>query len=119
MRLIRLQSVTIFHAASPFFFPMVEKIRGYEIPYGMNEPLLTTTLVRGEPLREAYTSSGGYSAEDEAEYVRFMKAFIEEGFPVGHYIVHGFADFYVEAADGEMDTHRLEAQIDFVVSGSN
>lgn len=109
-------SMMIYHAASPFFFPMVEKIRGYEILFGMNQPLLTTTLVRGEPLREAYKRSGGFSAEDEADYVRFMKAFTEEGFQVGHYVVGGYADFYVEAADGEMDTYKIKAQIDFIVS---
>ena len=41
-----LDEVTISHAASPFYFPMVEETRDYKIDYAMNEPLLYSTLIK-------------------------------------------------------------------------
>jgi len=109
--------VVIEHAASPFYFPMEEKIHGFDIPYPMPEPLVTTTLKKGEPLRVSYTGSGAYSENDEKAYVDFMKDFIENGFPTGFYIVNGFADFWVQKNDhnNEPDRYHIEAQVDFKV----
>ncbi|WP_338448056.1 hypothetical protein R4Z09_17625 [Niallia oryzisoli] len=108
--------MTIQHATSPFYFPIEEKIRGIDIPYPMPEPLVTTTLKKGEPLRTEYTGGGAYSEEDKKAYVEFMKDFIENGFPTGYYIVNGYADFLVPK-DGsqEPDKYYLEAQVDFKV----
>jgi hypothetical protein len=106
--------VTIFHSASPFNFPIVEKTRDYAIPYVMNEPLLNTTLIHGEPLREKYGRSGGYGSNDEEGYVKFMKSFLKDGFPSGYYIVDGFADFYIESDKGKTD-YTIKAQIQFAV----
>ncbi|KAA9021835.1 hypothetical protein F4V44_16455 [Niallia endozanthoxylica] len=109
--------VTIEHAASPFYFPMEEKIRGFEIPYPMPEPLVMTTLKKGEALRVSYTGSGAYSEDDEKAYVEFMKDFIKNGFPTGYYTVDGFADFWVQKNDhkNEPDRYHIEAQVDFKV----
>ena len=108
--------ITIFHAASPFYFPIEEKIRGIQIPYPMPEPLLSTTLKKGEPFREEYTSSGAYSEEDEKEYKDFMKDFIQNGFPPGYYVVDGFADFFIEInPNEEPKKFHPTAQIDFKV----
>ncbi|MDQ8738703.1 hypothetical protein [Paenibacillus sp. LHD-38] len=72
------ETVTIYHAASPFYFPIVEKTRDYDISYSMNEPLLSTTLKRGEPLREEYKKSGGYDEQDKKRICRFYKKFLGE-----------------------------------------
>ena len=108
--------ITIFHAASPFYFPIEEKIRGIQIPYPMPEPLLSTTLKKSQPFRQEYTSSGAYSEEDEKEYKDFMKDFIQNGFPLGYYVVDGFADFFIEInPNEEPQKFHPTAQIDFKV----
>ena len=43
-------SIDIYHAASPFYFPLEERTRGFEIDYAMDDPLLTALLIKGEPL---------------------------------------------------------------------
>lgn len=112
------EEITIFHAASPFYFPIKEKVRNYDIGYGMEEPLVRTTLKHGEPIREEYVKSGGYSDQDEDDYVAFMKKFFNmNGFPIGYYVVDGYSDFYVENDEDseEKDDFRIEGQIDFKV----
>ncbi|WP_422122113.1 hypothetical protein DHX103_09790 [Planococcus sp. X10-3] len=108
-------SIDIFHAGSAFFFPMEEKTRGYQLDYPMIEPLLTTTLTKGEPLREAYTGSGGYSDQETAEYIEFMKQVIDNRFPQGYYIVNGYADFFTETPDGTQTAYEIHAEVDFKV----
>ena len=110
------EEITIYHAASPFYFPMVEKTRDFSIGYPMNEPLLSTKLIKGKPLREEYKRSGGYSSQDEKEYVNFMKSFLDNGFPTGYYIVNGFADFYIQSNENnKKEEFNIKAQIDFRV----
>ena len=59
------EEVTISHAASPFYFPMVETTRNYEISYLMEQPALGTVILKGEPLRTEYRGSGGYGSQDK------------------------------------------------------
>lgn len=111
--------ITISHAASPFWFPMKELTRDYQISYGMNEPLLHTTIKRGEPLREYYKGAYGYSSEDAKEYKQFIQS-LENGFPEGRYVVYGTADFFVSASTGldsseEPEVYKLKAEIEFNV----
>ena len=114
------EEITIYHAASPFYFPMEEKIRGYEISYPMEEPLVSTTLVKGKPLREEYKGSGFYSQEDDKAFVEFMKDFIEKGFPAGYYIINGSADFMIEHnPNEEMEKLLLKTQIDIKVNDTD
>jgi len=89
------EEIEIFHAASPFYFPMVEKTRDLQIDYSMNQPLVSTTLIKGVPIREHYKASGGYNSEDEEEYISFMQRIMKSEFPFGDYVVNGAADFYV------------------------
>jgi len=108
--------ITIQHAASPFFFPIQEKIRGYTIPYPMIEPLISTTLKRGVPYREEYIGSGAFSEIDNKEYRVFMEDFIEYGFPTGYYIIEGYADFWIQNNKiSEPQKFHLTATIDFKV----
>ncbi|MFS0574930.1 lipoprotein [Sporosarcina sp. 179-K 3D1 HS] len=96
------EEINIAHAASPFYFPMEERTRGLEIGFAMSEPLIFTNLKKGEPLRHIYQFAGGYSDQDDPEYVQFVKSIIaNKGFPEGEYIIHGTADFTV--ADGPDD----------------
>lgn len=112
--------VTIAHAASPFYFNLKELNRGYPIEQMMNEPLLHTTLVRGEPLVEHYQKSGGYSEQDDPNYVQFIRnVWKSNGFPHGHYVVDGFASFFVEEeGKTEKKTYNIEGKIDFKVESN-
>ena len=87
-------SIDIYHAASPFYFPLEERTRGIDVDYAMNEPLITTTLTKNEPFRERYSFAGGYSDNDDEKYVSFVKTLMNEGFPEGEYLIHGSAEFY-------------------------
>ncbi|MED4534259.1 hypothetical protein ABET51_10720 [Metabacillus fastidiosus] len=111
------EKVEIFHAASPFSFPMLEKTRGYEINYNMDVPLLSTTLVKSEPLRKEYSRSGGYGSEDEEDYVDFMNHIMNNEFPTGHYIVNGSANFFLVTNEEtkEEKKYNMKAQIEFKV----
>lgn len=87
--------IDISHAASPFYFPIKETTRSYDIPYAMDQPLLHTVLVKGEPLKMTYHGSGGYSEHDDEEVVNFMKQIMKGNFPTGSYMVEGFVEFTV------------------------
>jgi hypothetical protein len=108
------EEVTIYHAASPFYFNIVEKTRGYLIGYNMDEPLIASTLKKGEPLREEYVNSGGFSEQDDADYIEFIKDFWENGFPSGYYVVDGTAEFYLETGEGKTD-YYIAGVVDFEV----
>ncbi|AST92499.1 hypothetical protein BC6307_14960 [Sutcliffiella cohnii] len=111
------EEVVIYHAASPFYFIITEEVRGYEIDYAMDTPLIGTTLKRGEPLVEPYRKSGGYSDQSEKEFVEFIKEFLhKEGFPSGFYTINGFTDFYVEKGNHIKEEYEMEAQINIKVS---
>ena len=111
------EEITIAHASSPFHFPMVETTRNYEIIYTMEQPAIGTKLIKGEPLRAEYKGSGGYGSEDKEEYIKFMEQIMNQQFPEGHYVVGGFADFWVKENDDEQKKeYRIEAQVEFSVS---
>lgn len=89
-------SIDIYHATSPFHFPIEERTRGIEIDFAMNHPLIVSTLVKDQPLRERYHFAGGYSDTDDDDYVTFIKTIIDNGFPEGYYIMKGSAQFSTE-----------------------
>lgn len=115
------EKIIISHADSPFYFPMTETTRDYEISYNMNEPLRSTEMIKGEPLRQEYRGSGGYGSEDEKEFKEFMQQIMNQQFPEGNYVVKGFADFFVTENDDieQKQDYKIEAQIEFSVSNSN
>ena len=103
------EEIEIGHAASPFHFPMLETTRNYEIMYGMEQPYLSTKLMKGEPLRQEYQGSGGFGSQDKKE------------FPKGHYVVNGFAEFDVIANEEtkQKKKYNIKAQVEFMVNNSN
>ncbi|MCJ8008780.1 hypothetical protein ACFFF5_10680 [Lederbergia wuyishanensis] len=110
------ESIEIYHAASPFYFPMEEKTRGIEVAYGMDEPLVTTNLHKGQPIRERYRFSGGYDENDEKEYIDFVKEIVKNGFPEGKYIIHGKAEFFTQNKDGtNQKSYKLMGDIGFSI----
>lgn len=108
-------SIDIFHAASPFYFELLEKTRDFEIPYAMDEPLLVTTLVKGEPLREDYRGSGSYSENDPKEYRDFIGRLTDNQFSEGFYEVNGFANFFTGNPEEDKTDFDIHAVISFKV----
>ncbi|MGP4071178.1 hypothetical protein ACTWQB_01325 [Piscibacillus sp. B03] len=103
--------VEITHAESPFIFPIHEVTREYDIGFAMNEPLLSTVLEKGEPLRKEYTASGGFSSQDPDEYVEFMQEVMDGDFPKGFYEVNGYADFNYNE-----QKYEIQTQVQFKVT---
>ncbi|MDQ0903497.1 MULTISPECIES: hypothetical protein [unclassified Paenibacillus] len=116
------KEIEIAHAASPFYFPITEKTRGFEIIYMMNMPRIVTLLKKGEPLRERYRGGGGYRSEDPKEYVDFIKEVAESyrasgSLPWGEYEVSGVARFTPlhGSAKEEMKEIQIKAKVAFRV----
>lgn len=113
------EEITISHSSSAILFPMTEETTGYEIGYAVNDIGLSTTLKRGEPYREQFQKSGGYSADqDPDDYVQFIKNFLDrDDFPAGSYVVRAFTDFSVNSKNEAAAQKRfnLEAAIRFEV----
>jgi len=89
-------SIDIYHAASPFSFPIEEKTRGFEVDYAMNLPLIITTLKKDEPFRKKYGFAGGFDDTDDKAYIVFVESLMEGKFPEGYYIIRGSVDFSLE-----------------------
>lgn len=107
--------VEITYGSSPFLFPMTETTRDYEIAYAVNLPGNSTILKKGEPMRQEYRGGGGYAEHDKEEYKVFIKQVMKQDFPSGHYIVNGYADFYLADKAKDEEKYTIEAQIEFYV----
>lgn len=112
------KSVKIYHAASPFYFPMQELTRSYEIGYIMPQPLWFTTLKREEPQRKDYPGGGAYSSTDPKPYIDFMERIGKLDFPVGTYVVNGYADFYMESGKSGKTDYLLKGTVTFKVEAA-
>ena len=111
------ESIEIFHGGSAFSFPFLERTREFDVGYAMNDPLLTTTLIKDEPFRQKYSFAGGYSDEDTEEFRQFVETIIEKGFPEGEYIINGSAEFYLNdpAFTTNDKKYNMSASIGFTV----
>lgn len=107
--------VEITHGGSPFLFPMTETTRDYEIEYAVTMVGNRTVLKKGEPMRQELNGGGSYSDHDKEEYKEFMKKVMKQDFPSGHYIVNGYADFYLADKAKDEEHYTIEAQIEFYV----
>ncbi len=112
--------VKIAHANSPFYFPTKEKMRNFDIRYGMHQPARMTVLKKGLPLRERFVPRGGYSPEDPKEYVDFINVVWEASkkgtLLWGDYQVSGSANF--DPLNDSMVSQkslRLNAEIEFFI----
>ncbi|GKU76358.1 hypothetical protein [Paenibacillus sp. L3-i20] len=90
--------VTILHEATPFHYGISENSGKYAFYYMMNQPAIRTTLIKGQPFRESYTSPGALIVE---EGVTLPTKQAEVPFPAGQYHVSGYAKFTVSEVDGK------------------
>ncbi|MBH5319899.1 hypothetical protein I6N90_19045 [Paenibacillus sp. GSMTC-2017] len=94
------KSVTITHATTPFYYVISESSGNYVFYYAMDQPKLSTTLLKGEPLRHSYTSPGALIAEKDD---KFPEKQADVPFPAGQYDVDGSAKFTIEDTDGSIE----------------
>ncbi|MDN4608562.1 hypothetical protein P5G49_13955 [Sporosarcina sp. F6_3S_P_2] len=105
--------VTIRHSSSAILFTLEEKTRGFEIDFGVDDLEVATVLKQGEPYREEYVKSGGYSENTPNDDVRFIKDFWKnDGFPSGYYVINGETDFSLE----NRERVNIKATVDFKVA---
>lgn len=110
--------IIIYHAASAITFPMTEKIRNFPIDSFVQEIGLSTRLKRGIPYRETYQKNVFYDEHSSKEYIQFTEEFSNnKGFPVGYYVVNGYASFAADLGDDDNNRERIQinAMIDFKV----
>lgn len=94
------EEIEIFHAMSPFIFEVKERTRNIKIPYPMEQPLVTTRLVKNEAYLQTYQKSAGYGSHDPNK--AFIKEFLEEeGFPKGEYTITLVSDFWTANENDE------------------
>ena len=114
------EEIEIGHGGSPFHFPMLETTRNYEIMYRMEQPYLSTKLMKGEPLRQEYKGSGGFGSQDKKDYIEFMKRIMNQEFPKGNYVVNGFAEFdVIDRETKQKKKYNIKSQVEFMVNDSN
>lgn len=106
--------ITIYHASSPFILELKELNNNFDFGYAMDTPLLTSTLIKGEPIRIPYSFSGGYNEFSPDDYVQFVKKLMDGEFPIGRYVISGKTDFYTET-DEVKHTYNMEQSIEFKV----
>ena len=106
------EGVTIAHASSAVLFKIKEQVRGYELPFAVQEIGVETDLTAGDPYREKYLKQGVFSFErDEEKYAEFIEDFKRRrDFPPGYYTVIATTAFN----DG-VKQRELEAAVDFKV----
>lgn len=98
--------ILIGHAASLFYYDLVEHDRDFEIPYVMNDPYIETTLRQNTSIQEPYIPTGGYSDQDSVEYKAFIIQLLEQQtFPPGRYTMKGNAQFTVVPTDEKFQMH--------------
>ncbi|TMW71005.1 hypothetical protein [Alteribacter natronophilus] len=111
------EEIDITHNPSPFWFPMEERDRGFEVGYYQIDMGGGTTFGPGDSITETFEGpAGGYGETDPESYRTFMEDIHEnEGFPKGHYVVNGYAEFTVMEGKQGGDHIRLEGEVEFIV----
>ncbi|OEH84165.1 hypothetical protein BHU72_12215 [Desulfuribacillus stibiiarsenatis] len=81
--------IDIYHGGSIFFFNIYQKDGDFEYIGAMNQPLITTTLIRNEPHTVAYTGPelerlkpGTYEFEAVANFATNIENIIDSNFNV-------------------------------------
>ena len=108
------EEIEIGHAMYPVGFSITEHTREFEIHGAMAEPYIVTLLKKDEPIRYDYSFSGGYSDQDDPEYVAFVKALMDDQLPVGRYTIIAGASFVIHDADPS-ESYGFNTSIHFIV----
>lgn len=106
--------IEIAHASSAILFEIQEQVRGYVLPFAVQEIGIVSKLAAGEPYREKYLKQGVFSLDgDDKQYAAFIDDFKKRrDFPPGYYTVTATTAF----SDGNI-RRELEAEVDFKVWG--
>lgn len=110
-----LEEVEIGHSMYPVGFSTMEQTRTIDIEGAMEEPYVVTLLKRNEPIQYKYSFSGGYSSNDDADYIAFVKDLKDNQFPQGVYTITAYASFGIHGQES-VPPYRFNTSISFIVS---
>ncbi|MFD0960448.1 hypothetical protein [Paenibacillus chungangensis] len=99
------ESVTIAHAASPFYYDVRDTANTYGFVFVMAQPLLHTTLRPGEPLLHVYSGVQAYAKGEENNPIG---VWTEAPFPAGEYEIRGEAEFELKRSADEDDEEEYK-----------
>ena len=101
----KLPEFRIFHAASPFYFEVKETTRDIYLPFAMDQPLLSTNLLKGEWLEGEYNKIGLFiDGDDDPNQIFNTELMKNPGYPEGEYEVKVTAKFYCADGEKKIDT---------------
>ncbi|MCR8659351.1 hypothetical protein [Paenibacillus endoradicis] len=110
-----LEEVEIGHSMYPVGFSIMEHTRDLDMGGAMEQPYIVTLLKRNEPIQYKYSFSGGYSSDDDADYIAFVKDLRDEQLPQGEYTITAYADFKAHEQESS-PPYRFSTSISFIVS---
>lgn len=110
-----LEEVEIGHAMRPVGFGIMEHTRDLDIGGAMEDPYIVTLLKPNEPIQYKYSFSGGYSSDDDAGYIAFVKDLQDEQLPQGEYTITASASFNIHGQESE-PSYGFSTSISFIVS---
>jgi len=108
------EKIDIGHSMYPVGFSITEHTRDIEIHGAMAEPYIVTPMMREQPLRYDYKFSGGYSEQDDPDYVKFFKQVMDDQLPKGRYTITAYASFVIDGAEPS-EAYTFNTSIHFVV----
>jgi hypothetical protein len=110
------EQIEIWHAADYFYWTIKDEAKGFYLEGVMPLPLISTTLVQGEPDRREYIKTGGWGEDDpDAD---FWEAFFSEEklyLPSGTYTVQVTARFSVAEDPQDFADHLLEIPVELQI----
>lgn len=109
-----LDEIEIGHAMYPVGFDITEHTRAYHIGGSMNEPYIVTLLKRNEPVRYQYSFSGGYSGDDDKDFIAFVENIKEDKLHQGEYTIRAGASFNLHGNDSA-PRYQMNTSISFIV----
>jgi len=108
------EKINIGHSMYPIGFSISEHTRDIGIDGAMAEPYIVTPMMKEQPLRYDYSFSGGYSEQDDPEYVKFFKQVMDDQLPKGRYTITAYASFVIDGAEPS-EAYAFNTSIHFVV----
>lgn len=112
-----LSEITIQHAASPISMGLEDLTRQLGFGSVMDQPLVTTTLKKGEAFVETYKFQEVYFGTKDEQYDDVVKQLKEGRFPTGEYKIHARANFDVPSAS-EAKRFEMKESLSFDVAES-
>ncbi|MCM3634543.1 hypothetical protein [Paenibacillus camelliae] len=108
------QEIEIGHAMYPVGFSIKEHTRNIEIDGAMPQPYIVTLLKKDQPVTIDYTFTGGFSEQDDPDYIAFVKELTDDQLPEGRYTITAHASFLIHGSEPS-EAYDFNTSIHFIV----